>query len=73
MDTPTKHLMRRGRLPAGGLSPRHGVDDLQRTKRPHLHAGTPHRSSCRRASTTGPSTKVRLGATHHTLLARHPA
>jgi hypothetical protein len=65
MVTPTQP-MRRGRLPAQGLSPHPtGVDDLKRMKRPHPDAGTPYRSSCRRASTThGPSTKVRLGATH---------
>src|SRR6266536_3107304 len=59
--------MRRGRLPARWLSPHHGVDDLQRTKRPHLPTrGHPIDHHVAGPAPHGPSTKVRLGATHHT-------
>jgi len=59
--------MRRGRLPARWLSPHHGVDDLQRTQRPHLPTrGHPIDHHVAGPAPHGPSTKVRLGATHHT-------
>ncbi len=69
MVTPTNTDAPRPASRPGAVATPTGVDDLKRMKRPHPNAGTPYRSSCRRASTTGPSTKVRLGATHHFLRA----
>ena len=69
MVTPTKTDAPRPASGPGPVATPTGVVDLKRMKRPHPYAGTPYRSSCRRASTTGSCTKVRLGATHHVLRA----
>ena len=66
MDTPTRaDAPRPTSCQVAVATPRCGRPSKNEAAAPP-HAGTPHRSSCRRASTTGPSTKVRLGATHHT-------
>ena len=69
MVTPTNTRCDCGRLPAVSLSPPLGVDDLERMKRPHsLRGDTLSIIMSPDQHDLGPSTKVRLGATHHTPL-----